>query len=532
MEIPYLVTPRKDTGLFNSKIAIWLFLASEVMLFGGFFSAYVFLRIGADYPWPERTLPVLPGLINTFVLIGSSVTVVFAWASLKLGQWRNFQIYMGITVFCALVFMVLKGIEYNGKLHHQALRLSDYSIVEGHLGYADEPNHKGKKVEENVIFINASELNFSSVRFHAPWVEDLLAQAVHRGSKIVLAEDIVGITEQGEPSEVLAKAGDPLSVKLLKTIKEVHLKARSHNVAYRTEALRQEWKQAKATGGDTPDWQLASGVNIDVEALRPKLLDEVPNVGFKVEPPVRLEFRPRDIKEAKDSSRLRDDTVVVGELLESPMVFHNVDAIDFQFLAMRAEERGIDPEVAIQNSWLMKNYPFAREAWEWHQGEVSKLRAKLVEGYKLDKDGNPNRVPTHKELYRIGWKDLAKMAEDGGREKLSMTDGIKEEFFGPDYQARGEETFPPLTVPREQVGFAAKFTPAWNTYYALYFTMTGLHGLHVIGGALVLAYYLFFGRAMFLSNPEWLANRVEIAGLFWHFVDLVWIFVFPIFYLM
>jgi heme/copper-type cytochrome/quinol oxidase subunit 3 len=44
MEIPYVVTPRKDTGLFNSKIAIWLFLASEVMLFGGFFSAYVLAR--------------------------------------------------------------------------------------------------------------------------------------------------------------------------------------------------------------------------------------------------------------------------------------------------------------------------------------------------------------------------------------------------------------------------------------------------------------------------------------------------------
>ena len=69
MEIPYTVTARKDTGLFNSKIGIWLFLASEVMLFGGLFSGYVFLRIYADYPWPERTLPVLPGLINTFVLL-------------------------------------------------------------------------------------------------------------------------------------------------------------------------------------------------------------------------------------------------------------------------------------------------------------------------------------------------------------------------------------------------------------------------------------------------------------------------------
>src|SRR5690606_17051716 len=138
MEIPYIVTPRKDTGLFNSKIAIWLFLASEVMLFGGFFSAYVFLRVGADYPWPERTLPVLPGLINTFVLIGSSVTVVFAWAALKLRNWRQFQVYMWITIICAGLFMVLKGIEYNVKFHHQAVRLNDYTVVEGHLGYEKE----------------------------------------------------------------------------------------------------------------------------------------------------------------------------------------------------------------------------------------------------------------------------------------------------------------------------------------------------------------------------------------------------------
>jgi hypothetical protein len=323
-----------------------------------------------------------------------------------------------------------------------------------------------------------------------------------------------------------------LTVKLLERIRNLHLNARAHNVAYRTEALRQEWKLARATAGDEPDWRIAPTVNIDVEALGPRLIDEISTISFKVDPPARLDFRPRDIREGPGTSRLRDDSVVVGELLASPMVFENVDAIDFQFLAMRAEERGIDPEVAIENSWLLQNYPFAREAWVWHQGEVAKLRADLLERYGADSEGNPKRFPTHTELYRIGWKGLAQKAEDEGRAELGFGDKIKEEFFGPNYHARGEVTFPDLTVPREQVGFAAKFTPAWNTYYALYFTMTGLHGLHVIGGALVLAYYLFFGRAMFLSNPEWLANRVEVAGLFWHFVDLVWIFVFPIFYLM
>ena len=52
IEIPYVSKPRPDTGLVNAKLGIWLFLASEVMLFGGLFSAYVLLRIGAEI-WPE-----------------------------------------------------------------------------------------------------------------------------------------------------------------------------------------------------------------------------------------------------------------------------------------------------------------------------------------------------------------------------------------------------------------------------------------------------------------------------------------------
>ena len=59
MEIPYEVTARPDTGLYNAKLGIWLFLASEVMLFGGLFSAYIFLRLGAeDGYWPHGLLNV------------------------------------------------------------------------------------------------------------------------------------------------------------------------------------------------------------------------------------------------------------------------------------------------------------------------------------------------------------------------------------------------------------------------------------------------------------------------------------------
>ena len=70
MEIPYTISARPDTGLWNAKIGIWLFLASEVMLFGGLFSAYIFLRIDAPPGmWPHGLLNVPVGTMNTAILI-------------------------------------------------------------------------------------------------------------------------------------------------------------------------------------------------------------------------------------------------------------------------------------------------------------------------------------------------------------------------------------------------------------------------------------------------------------------------------
>ena len=76
------------------------------------------------------------------------------------------------------------------------------------------------------------------------------------------------------------------------------------------------------------------------------------------------------------------------------------------------------------------------------------------------------------------------------------------------------------------------YGPWHNTYMAIYFTLTGLHALHVLGGALVIGYFLGPGAKMWFSDPERFTNRIEVSGLFWHFVDLVWIFLFPVLYLL
>jgi len=111
MEIPYTVEPRPDTGLANGKLGIWLFLASEVMLFGALFSTYILLRVGA-VEWPHGELSVKLGAINTVILICSSVTMVVAWAKLKLNDFAKGRVYVLITVLLAAVFLVNKYFEY------------------------------------------------------------------------------------------------------------------------------------------------------------------------------------------------------------------------------------------------------------------------------------------------------------------------------------------------------------------------------------------------------------------------------------
>ncbi len=120
--IPYRTEPHPLTGVTSGKLGIWLFLASEVMLFGSLFSSYVLLRVGSPPEfWPsgvEAGLSVPIGTFNTLVLIGSSVTMVMSWASLKMGNLGAFKRYIGATIGLGSLFLVVKGFEYSTKFSH------------------------------------------------------------------------------------------------------------------------------------------------------------------------------------------------------------------------------------------------------------------------------------------------------------------------------------------------------------------------------------------------------------------------------
>jgi cytochrome c oxidase subunit 3 len=111
----------------NGKLAVWLFLVTEIMFFTGLIGTYIVLRNGtptkAD-PWPtphQVHLQEWIGALNTFVLICSSLTVVLAHAAIGRGDVRRAVTFLAVTLALGGVFLGIKAYEYQQKFSHQIL---------------------------------------------------------------------------------------------------------------------------------------------------------------------------------------------------------------------------------------------------------------------------------------------------------------------------------------------------------------------------------------------------------------------------
>ena len=109
MIIPYTTERRADTGVTNVTLGMWLFIASEIMLFGALFSSYALLRVSAD-TWPSgrQILSVPLGMTNTVMMI---FVTAFAWRarSARPVAARRLLVFSSVL---ALVFLGLKSVEY------------------------------------------------------------------------------------------------------------------------------------------------------------------------------------------------------------------------------------------------------------------------------------------------------------------------------------------------------------------------------------------------------------------------------------
>jgi cytochrome c oxidase subunit 3 len=92
-----------------------------------------------------------------------------------------------------------------------------------------------------------------------------------------------------------------------------------------------------------------------------------------------------------------------------------------------------------------------------------------------------------------------------------------------------EHKFAEHHVPGPDFQFDPQHIRAAQIFFSLYFVMTGLHAVHMIIGLGIMAWMLWWSWRGVIT-PEY-ASPIEISGLYWHFVDIVWIFLFPLLYL-
>jgi cytochrome c oxidase subunit 3 len=176
----------------NGKLAMWLFLVTEIMFFTALIGTYLLIRMGMptkDQPWPtpgDVHLVEAIGAFNTFVLICSSLTVVLAHWSLHQNNVRRAVLYLALTLALGGVFLVVKAFEYSSKIEHEILpgrvpELADKSssaataaaayryrrrveeqlkhIVDGHTHVSPKAKEACQKLLEALPTLSAKEIN-------------------------------------------------------------------------------------------------------------------------------------------------------------------------------------------------------------------------------------------------------------------------------------------------------------------------------------------------------------------------------------
>jgi cytochrome c oxidase subunit 3 len=123
-------SPQESSG----TLGLWLFIASEILLFGGFLAGYVMIRWGSSAcalgtsAWPEagHAVGLRLALLNTLILITSSYTVVRTVIFSRAGQWGAARRNLSATLLLGVIFLVIKGLEYAVKIHHGYFPRTDF----------------------------------------------------------------------------------------------------------------------------------------------------------------------------------------------------------------------------------------------------------------------------------------------------------------------------------------------------------------------------------------------------------------------
>jgi cytochrome c oxidase subunit 3 len=106
-----------------SSLGMWAFIATEMLFFGGLFASYTVYRLSYPQAFAAASghLDIVLGMVNTAVLISSSLTMALAVFSARFGSRRSVVLFLGATLVLGMVFLSIKGAEYVHKFHEHLI---------------------------------------------------------------------------------------------------------------------------------------------------------------------------------------------------------------------------------------------------------------------------------------------------------------------------------------------------------------------------------------------------------------------------
>jgi len=149
------------------KLGMWVFLVTEVLMFGGLFCAYAIYR--ASHPeiflFAHTLLDKNLGAINTIVLLFSSFTMAWSVRAAMLGQRRLLSALLAITLLCGFGFMGIKAVEYNHKWQHGFLwgQSFDYTELQEYVAGKQAAKEAGRQADQSAAAVAADDAHAAEV---------------------------------------------------------------------------------------------------------------------------------------------------------------------------------------------------------------------------------------------------------------------------------------------------------------------------------------------------------------------------------
>ncbi len=500
----------------SGKLGIWLFLAQEVLFFSALFVAYTLYRHHHPeiYAYAHKYLDVKFGAINTGVLIFSSLTAAWAVRAAQMRQKKLLIACLSATLVCAMAFLAIKYIEYTHKIHEHLLfgKNFDPCITASGKPMITKnnacPGSKGSVIWD----YGKSAAQAGCIPMFAldtqPLKAGIQAECSVVETKMV---ELKGMFDPESKSAIYAPAPDAKPVPIPQQCKGGDTSAC--------------WRTSHQPAVCRPGWfysmRCTSGPSI--EKLRADLASAMAAAVATTN------------KTGVSSKELDAQLAVLNKQIEASWVAGSCASSElYRVSAWHADQGGCAYSRGKQESALAKarksdlelKCPDAKDAacLAAHAKDADLTTYAVGECVRSDQVGlvvehhdhevrpaeivvqgvckPPAKPGVEGDVYAVKEKKLQVGAKALTAEEVSHVHGSH--YDGP---------------PPEHTGM----------FFTIYFAMTGLHGIHVLVGVFIFI-WLLIRAVKGHFTPEYF-GPVDWAALYWHIVDLIWIFLFPLMYL-